>query len=240
MIGEPAREDLGAPPDEVLFYRRAHLEAQRVPWTPQPWAVVFSTRPVAYRLLRDHAEATGGIARAFLHSLADGDPVELFLATMAWGFGNTGYGPSRVAKMLATPDVEQKIARIVEVVQVQGAGLGWWALLEGHKIQSLGMAFGTKLLTFAGYSVSEPPRPLVLDARVRAGLQRLAGRTVPPAGQTVWRRHYLAYLELAETWGSWPGWDQGPEVVEFSLFGGPRPDPEDSARTDDDAQDGET
>ncbi len=138
--------------------------------------------------------------------------------------------------MLATPDVEVKLAAIVETVHTEGAGLGWRALLADHRIPGLGMVFGTKLLTFVGYEGSGPPRPLILDARVRASLQRLAKGAVPPAGNPVWRHHYLAYLDLAEWWGAWPTWNQGPDVVELALFAGPRPDPEDAARTDGDAE----
>ena len=89
--------------------------------------------------------------------------------------------------------------------------------MGAHKIKGLNMAFGTKLLYFAGYTTERRPRPLILDKRVRRALQVVAPGTVPPKG-TVWSSDYLRYLKLAETWADDLVWHQNPDVVEYGLF----------------------
>jgi hypothetical protein len=139
--------------------------------------------------------------------------------------------------MMVDSEFAAKVHAIVDTVRSCGSGDGWTDLLRDHRISGLGMAYGTKLLYFAGYGVSVGPRPLILDARVRAALQIDAARTVPAEGSTVWQPDYERYLLLASTWAADPTWDQEPDVVELALFdqaGGGRPDP-DADKTDADA-----
>ena len=137
---------------------------------------------------------------------------------MAWGYGTNGYGPSRTSAVLAEDGATDKIAAIVEATRTQGAAAGWRALLSTHMIAGLNMSFGTKLLYFAGYTTDNRPRPLILDERVRAGLQIFVPGTVPPKGKTVYKADYLRYLELAETCANAPLCQPTPEVVEYALF----------------------
>jgi hypothetical protein len=105
------------------------------------------------------------------------------------------------------------------------------------------MAYGTKLLYFAGYRTAHSPRPLVLDARVRRSLVDLTKRQqwseiVPPQPQMVWRDSYLRYLNVAECWAEAMSVDDS-DVVEFGLFEPkiPRSDP-DAESGDGDARGG--
>ncbi|MGV0717848.1 hypothetical protein ABQE93_20820 [Mycolicibacterium sp. XJ662] len=204
-------------PESVRRYRAHDVDAQRVKWKPSRWLATFARHQGAFNDLSAHSEATGGIARGFIHGRAHGDPVELFLMAMAWGFGPNGYGPTRTNAVLAQDGAADKIAAIVEATRSDGAAAGWRTLLRTHKIRGLNMSFGTKLLYFAGFTTAHRPRPLVLDERVRAALHIVAPGTVPSKG-TVRETDYMRYLTLAESWVTDPLWEQTPDTVEYALF----------------------
>ena len=208
---------VSAVPELIRRHHTADVDAQRIKWVPERWITAFSGREGLHGDLKAHSEEAGGIARSFIHARAHGDPVDLFLMAMAWGYGPKGYGPHRTRAVLDADGAEEKIGAIVEATQTEGAAAGWHALLTTHKIKGLNMSFGTKLLYFAGYTTEHRPRPLILDKRVRASLQKVAPGTVPAKG---WVRQtdYLRYLDLAEEWASDPTWQQAPDVVEFGLF----------------------
>lgn len=212
---------VSAIPALIRQYTRADVDAQRVKWVPERWIGTFVGHENVHAVLAAHSQEAGGIARRFIHDRSDGDPVDLFLMAMAWGYQPKDYGPARTQRVLASEGAEEKIRAIVNATRFDGAEAGWHALLNTHKIDGLNMSFGTKLLYFAGYTTGHRPRPLVLDERVRASLNRpdVAPGTVPARG-LVYRADYIRYLDLAETWASDPEWKQEPDVVEHALFAG--------------------
>jgi len=239
MTTEPTDPTPTTLPSTFLEYKATAPATQIVPWAPtEGWSAILQQRPQLLVDLESEIDEHGGIRRAFVHDRASGDPLTLFLAAMAWGFGTTGYGATRVAKILSHPEAATKLERIVSVVQTDGAGEGWGELLDPSrsKIPRFGMAFGTKLLYFAGYHApTVGPRPLILDMFVRRSLERLSD-TMPPARSTVWRSHYLGYLKAAEDWAANPQWNATPETVEFALFDlGKRPVDDEAVELEDDA-----
>jgi hypothetical protein len=207
-------------PAELLAYSRAELRDHRVPWWPTPfWQQAFANNQALADELVSEAAKHGGIRRAFVHGLAAGDPVDLFLATMAWGFGARGPRfPAQQNMVLGAGAARGQLTAIISATQVQGAGAGWNALLNANRAAGLDMSYGTKLLYFAGYCSGTPrPWPLILDSRVRRSLVRLSPGVVPATG-LVQQQHYVAYLEQAAAWAADPRWNESPEVVEYALF----------------------
>jgi hypothetical protein len=205
-------------PPFLLGYSRWDVIDQTSPWRNAGiWPAALANHPNLLAELQAEVTAHGGIRRVFVHQRALSDPVELFLAAMAWGFGTNVRFPLQ-RQMLTPPHASGAIAAIVDATQQGGAIAGWDALLVTNRVPGLEMAFGTKLLYFAGYSVDSPgPRPLILDARVRTSLVSL-GTAMPAPPQQVTRDDYLQYLEDAAQWAGDPRWNESPEVVEYALF----------------------
>ncbi|OZC33159.1 hypothetical protein [Gordonia polyisoprenivorans] len=201
-------------PESVKRYTVGDVSNHLVRWNPDPWRDVFRGFDEAFLSLSEHVISNGGITRSYVHDRAAGDPVELFLLAMAWGYGTIGYGPTRVRKILSQTDSRAKLADIVVATRAGGAEAGWIALLRQHRIKGLGMAFGTKLLYFAGYSCQSRPRPLILDQFVRRALHQLID-PVMPVKTIVRLDDYLRYLEVAEYAASQLG---EPDVLEYALF----------------------
>lgn len=185
-------------PAFVRTYAQADVAAQKIPWseTKEPWPEAFRDQATHREQLAAEVREHGGIRRAFVFNHADGDPVELFLLAMAWGFGpSTVHWPAQ--RGMLTTEISQlrpKLTEIIRRTRAGGAGEGWSAFRVDQHIHGLGPAFGSKLLYFAGYRHLVQNRPLVLDDNVRRALNdpetglgtTIRYRTLPTRRTSLW------------------------------------------------------
>lgn len=148
---------------------------------------------------------------------------DLFVLTMAWGYGNVGYGRYRTRRMLTTDDVVGRLETALAPLRSPALttpdqladvyrSLGWYG---SARIRGLGPAFFTKLLYFAGYRYGEVGlQPLILDRRVARALPAAGGPALGSWGWTA--KQWLTYL----TWADERAVDHGvaPDVIEYWLF----------------------
>jgi hypothetical protein len=123
---------------------------------------------------------------------------QLFLATMMWGYGDLGYGPSRTLKALDDPDFDKKLESVFQRV---------WA---GEEDQQLGnfpiknckMSFGSKILYAIGLGTARKPMLLVLDDNVQKSLRQLyEDSDASESGAAAWKTSgYDWYLRIMDRW----------------------------------------
>ncbi len=203
-------------PASLQGLRVADVEKQRVEWSfSGAWRGFLSARPKLAKALVNEVAEQGGIRRKFVHGYADGDPIDLFYAAMAWGYGTTNVRFPAQRALLKNPPKE-RIASVVQLTRTAGAEAGWHAFRNRHKIGGLDYAFGAKILYFAAYHLDVRPRPLILDLNVLLALHEAGSGIL--AGGRVFRADYMEYLRLGELWSHDPVWDGSPEVVELGLF----------------------
>jgi hypothetical protein len=127
------------------------------------------------------------------------DAQRAFLTVMAWGYGQVGYGPFRVRRLLeATPDADAQLQAAACKLAEHGP-VEAYALLGDHgapRLARLGPAFGTKFLYFCSPAGSQPA--LILDRLVAAWLRANTGLSL---NETRWSvSTYKRYLQTMFGW----------------------------------------
>lgn len=155
------------------------LDAQPVGWSRPRWQRLEVTHAPVLDAVDAEVAAHGTIRRSWLRGLSD-QPMTLLVASMIWGFGNSQRGPSSVMTMLTSPRGEMPVSEVVDSIVAAaktGARVGFTSLFDlqgATRVKRLGVAFGSKLVHFAGYDAAPQPRPLVYDMRVWKATQHLA------------------------------------------------------------------
>jgi hypothetical protein len=156
------------------------------------------------------------ISRAYVFGRAE-DSVNLFLAAMAWGFGDRGYGWRRTASIINTAG-EQRVARSVANLRSafdSGGPTGvWTAWSTGGraKLPGVGTAFASKVAYFASFDRASGSGPLIADANTAWSLWALAGLWDSRKAATIYRD----YVYWSQQWAA----DLGcrPDDIERALF----------------------
>ncbi|WBB48500.1 hypothetical protein O3597_26025 [Verrucosispora sp. WMMA2044] len=132
-------------------------------WRRQPVdpAVADAVERVAHVLI--HTDISATISRQQVGSHA-GRPLDLFVATMAWGFGEQAYGWHRTRRILDR-DGQQRLPALVDALRgnANRPAQTWHILMGPQGLRGLGPAFGTKLAYFASYSNERGDGPLIAD-----------------------------------------------------------------------------
>jgi hypothetical protein len=130
---------------------------------------------------------------------APADAAHAFLTVMAWGYGQVGYGPFRVRRLLdgaANADAQLQAAA---GMLSEGGPVEAYALLGDNgvpRLARLGPAFGTKFLYFCSPAGKRPA--LILDRLVAAWLRENADLSLNEARWSV--STYRRYLQTMFGW----------------------------------------
>lgn len=135
-----------------------------------------------------------------------------FVVTQMWGYGQRGYGPSRVRQVLddAAQRAEVALSEAAELVNREGPSAAFRALSETHKLKGLGTSFATKFLFFSDRS----QRALILDDFIAEWLRENADTRLTL--QPMHPDHYERYLDLMHGWAEALG--LAPAELEEVLF----------------------
>lgn len=72
---------------------------------------------------------------------------EKFLSVMVWGYGDRGYGPYRVTKMLEQENSLQLLEHVYQFC-TQGSPTDAYTFLKENRIRNLGPSYGSKFISF--------------------------------------------------------------------------------------------
>lgn len=202
----------------IYWYGRRWAEAKG-------WCDKTRRRLISLAAALEPSDADGRliICRSDVFDRRD-DPMDLFLAAMAWGFGTTGYGQWRTAAMVnpAGRDREAVVKAAVAAYRAAWRDGGAKAVAEAWdrgagKIPGLGPAFASKVAYFAAYDRGAKTGPLIADLNTAWAVWALGG---------IWDSRYDSgkyadYVTWCERWAAQLGCRS--DDIERVLFGlGPK------------------
>jgi hypothetical protein len=210
---------------------------QAIWWKPGRWISGLGESSAASSRIRPLASTcgwtddSGSDAAATISRrqvLDQDDPEMLFLASLIWGFGTTGYGWSRTARILQVAgERSSTLTSTVEAYRV-AARVGPEAVYSTwtsgpHQISGLYTAFASKVAYFASYpDEAVTVLPLISDLNTRWGMWVLTGFWVPEPRY----RSKGSAEELKAAYSTYVHWchdaarslELAPHDVELSLF----------------------
>jgi len=186
-----------------------------IAWPRQRWTEAFPTFRHLLDGLPDRLDRD--LVRQQCRSAAESadDAERAFLVVMTWGYGDVGYGPFRVARILAdTPNSTGRLREAATAVAEGGALAGYEALADRRRsrLKWLGPAFGTKFLHFCTPAGRSPA--LILDRLVADWLRDNVGASFNPVPWNI--NEYRRYVDLMTGWSVELGIE--PDQLEACLF----------------------
>lgn len=183
----------------------------------QPWHAII--QELAAACPDDHIRPGAKCISRGLVATQD-DPMGLFLASMFWGYGPTGWGPYRVGRIVTeNPHLEAAIGGIIAAAE-DTPEAAWDAITKRHKLHRLGPAFGTKVTYFAAlHADTQHPWPLIADLNTSWGIWNLTKdqpESLRVARSVERRSGYLRYIDTAHAWAEQLGCR--PDDIELALF----------------------
>jgi len=138
-----------------------------------------------------------------------------FIAVMAWGQGNVGYGRYRTREMLSTPHAAERLLSAVKTLATEGplAAYGRLAAKGDGGLDGLGAAFGTKFLFFC-QPPGQAPTALILDKLLSDWLLDNTGLDFKSQPWSAPR--YAAYLRQMHAWAR--ALECAPDEMETCIF----------------------
>lgn len=158
--------------------------------------------------------------------LAHDHVLPAFVSAMVWGYGDRGYGPTRVRWILTglkagayDAPVQDAVTILLRTaantVRAQGPVEGFRYMNNAGRIKHLASAFFTKWLYFSSAlrNADDPNAAPILDKQVHDWLEREALISL-----NIHRTEdYQRYLEILTGWGA--DFDRNPVQVEKAIFG---------------------
>lgn len=209
---------ISVPADLDLLHRdwlaTGRPSQQAFSWPRGHWISAFPEHRDLFARLRPRIDRKDARAVAGSAYLGRDAAVDAFLVTMAWGYGNVGYGPHRTSSILSgTPDAADRLHTVAETLAADGPVAAYARLGGDCRLHGLGPSFGTKYLAFC-QPPGASPVALILDNLVLGWLVAHGRADLNSADWSV--RRYESYLLQARAWADDLGCDA--ETVEWLIF----------------------
>ena len=201
-----------------VLQNKCHVLDQNVQWYPERWRASGLERFYnSVELFSKKCVRDGDNYQISRRNVIDvsRNVDDVFIGAMIFGYGDRGYGPSRVKRVLQENEkIFERNLQVQYEASKNGPEASWVSHTKTGKLKYFGPAFATKFAYFgARYQKVESSVPLIADIDTSWGSWELA--KIPRSVQKL--EGYLRYVELAHEWGALHG-DFGADEVERALF----------------------
>jgi hypothetical protein len=186
-----------------------------IPWPRDVWLADLPEHSVLLRRLLPLLDRAA-IREVCADAATDAPSAQnAFIAVMAWGQGNVGYGRYRTREMLSTRQAPERLLSAVKTLEAEGPLAAYRRLAAKGDcgLDGLGAAFGTKFLFFC-QPPGQEPTALILDKLLSDWLLDNAGLDFK--SQPWSEPSYAAYLRQMHTWAR--EFDCAPDELETCIF----------------------
>lgn len=197
---------------ERLLRDGRHQIQPGIAWPQQRWLSAFPSRQV-FRTLPAALDRNRVRTACTRVTTGEDGALNAFLVAMAWGYGEVGYGPWRVAQALEDSEAGRKLLDVAVVLDKKGAQAAYRAMGGPSRLKRIGPAFATKFLYFADRGRHDC-RALILDRLVANWLRRHTDFQVNPLRWAP--ATYDAYLDRMHQWAR--ELRVTPDAVELAIF----------------------